>query len=147
MADFRIVGTVDGSEPIQATIPVAAGAVGTIAPGDMVTMANGYAAKVADGGLSAAGHHGMAVSTSTDTVAAAGVVSVVYSANGLIVRGAPTTPGNLAIGIIYDRVTIDVAAGVQTVDENDAGNGIATIMGYDDTTNQETIDVVVTATL
>ncbi len=146
MADFRIVGTVDGSEPIQKTFNVASGAAATIAPGDLVVAANGYAAKCADAGCAAAGIYGMAVSTSTDTVAAAGEVSVVYSANGLIVRGAPTTPGNLAAAIVFDRVTLDVAAGTQKVDENDP-NGILTIVDYDATSGQETIDVVLTATL
>ena len=122
MADFTYRGTLDGSEPQHKSFEVAAGAVGTIVAGDVVEIANGYAALGADGGM-AAGNilTGLATSTSTDTVAADGAVDVMFSPAGLIVEGVVTTPGNLTVAFTYDKVTLDVAAGVQTMDENDAG--------------------------
>ncbi len=146
--DFHVVGTVDGSAPLNREFDVEAGAASTIAAGDLVTVGNaGYVAKAADGAASTVVWYGLALNASTDTAGADGVVTVAYSPSGLIVRGAPTTPGNLAQAIKYTKVTLDVAAGVQTVDENDTSNGILSVYAYDATTGAETIDVVVPYTV
>lgn len=128
MADFTYRGTLDGSEPQHKTFEVVDGTtsglgIGTsITIGDVVEIANGYAALGADGGM-AAGNilTGLATSTSTETTTADGVVDVVFSPAGLIVEGTATTPANLVTAVVYDKVSLDVAAGVQTVDENAAG--------------------------
>lgn len=122
MADFTYRGVLGGGEPEHKTFDVASGAANSISVGDIVVIANGYAAKVADGGC-AAGNilTGLAVSESTDTVAAAGTVDVLFHPSGLIVEGLATTPGNLVAGVVYDKVTVDVSGGVQKIDENDAG--------------------------
>ena len=123
MADFTYRGVVGGGEPEQRRFDVASGAAGSIAAGDIVEIANGYAATSADGGM-AAGNvlSGLALNTSTDTAAADGTVDVLYSTNGLIVEGTATTAGNLLTAVLFDKVSLDVAAGVQTVDENAVGS-------------------------
>lgn len=123
MADFIYKGVLGGSEPEERTFDVVAGGTATIAIGDIVAIANGYAAKVADGGMAAGnGLYGLAISDSDETATAAGTVKVQYSPCGLVVQGTATTPGNLAAGVLFDKVTIDVdGSGNQTVDENDAG--------------------------
>jgi hypothetical protein len=88
--------------------------------------------------------HGLVVKASTETAGAAGTVSVLHSPAGLVLRGTPTTPANLAVAVLFDRVTIDVTGTTQTVDEDDA-NGVATIVGYN--VANGTIDVVVASTM
>ena len=141
MADFTYQGTQDGVEPTQSEFDVASGTTASIAIGDVVVMANGFAAKVADGGCNAIGVYGLAVSASDETAAAAGTVSVVHHPNGLVLRGAPS--GTPAAANVFDPVSMDVdgGTGVQTVDENDTGAGYALIVkSFDNTAG--TIDVV-----
>lgn len=122
MADFTYRGVLGGGEPEHKTFSVASGAANSISVGDIVEIANGYAAKSANGGC-AAGNilTGLAISESTDTVAADGAVDVLFHPSGLIVEGLATTAANLVTGVIFDKVTLDVAGGTQKVDENDAG--------------------------
>ena len=134
MSDFQYVGTLGGVAYETRTIDVVAGTTASISIGDLVTVANGYAAKVANGGCAADGRYGLAMSDSTETTTADGSVQVIFCPSGLLVMGAATTPGNLAQGVLYDRVTLDVTAGVQTVDENDP-NGVLTIFPYDNDTD------------
>lgn len=127
MSDFQYVGTLGGVAYETKNIPVVAGTTSSIAIGQLVTVANGYAALVANGGAASSGRYGLATTISTETSTADGVVEVQFCPTGLLVQGTATTPGNLAIGVIYDRVTIDVSGSVQTVDENDP-NGVLTIL-------------------
>lgn len=146
--DFTLVGPVDGSTAMSTSgtsvkdSAVAAGGSGaSISPGDVVKYANGYWAKVANDEGTAAGLYGMAVTTSTETASVDGLVTVKYHPGGLKVKGRPTTPGNLAQGILGDLVSIDVSAGVQTVDEN--GAGILRLVDYDNSTSgNETVTVI-----
>lgn len=139
---FKCKGTLDGSEPMHRTFDVASGSAQSIDAGELVMIANGYAAVVADGGCATAGAlYGLATSNSTDTVAAAGKVDVQYSPAGLIVEGAVTTGSNLATAILFDKVTLDSSAGVQTIDENDTTNGVLLIWDYD--ADADTAQVVV----
>lgn len=144
MPNFNLIGTVDGSQPIEKEFAVVAGTTSSCLVGDIVVCTNGYAVKSANGGCAGAGIYALVTELSTETVGANGVVKTVFSPNGLILRGVPTTPANLAVALEYDRVTLDVAGTVQTVDEDDA-NGILTILDYNATAG--TIDVVLTATL
>lgn len=142
--DFHIVGTVDGGEATSREFAVVAGAASSIAKGDLVVIDAGnagYVAKGANGASNSVRWLGMAKSDSTDTVGADGVVDVAYHPSGLIVRGVPTTAGNLAQGIFNTLVTLDVTTGVQTVDENDTANGVLSVWDYN--TDDSTIDVVV----
>ncbi len=145
--DFKSLGAHDGTLPRSTSgtsvkdSAVAAGAIGSITAGDICIYLNGYWAKLADGEGNVAGRYGLAKSTSTDTAGADGLVKMDYHPSGLVVRGKPTTAGNLAQGILGDLVTVDVAANVITIDENDP-NGVLLIHDYDDTSGEETIDVV-----
>ena len=122
MADFTYAGTLDGVEATERNFNVASGSAASIDVGDLVLVANGYAAKMTDG-QGTAGNLliGLAQSISTDTASADGAVKVLFSTSGLVVRGLATTAANLTTAVLFDKVTIDVAAGVQKVDENDAG--------------------------
>lgn len=143
--DFRTVGTMDGSQPVTRIFDVEAGSAGSIAVGDLVTAGNaGYVAKGANGAANSVVWIGKAVSDSNETASANGTVEVEFSPAGLIVRGKPTTAGNLAQAIIGTKVTLDVSSGTQTVDENDTTNGILTVLDYDNSVSgEETIDIVV----
>lgn len=145
MADFVTKGTVDGSPTVTQTFAVVAGGVATIAIGDIVVAANGYAAKVADGGAATAGLYGKAITASDETASANGTVVVEYSPAGLIVEGDATTPSNIATAILFDLVTLDVdGSGNQTLDENDAGNGILRVWSFEsDATTTGRIQFVV----
>lgn len=137
MADnFRYGGTVGGVSAETKTFDVVAGTTGSILRGDLVTVDNGYAVLIPNGGGAAAGRYGLALTTSTETGTAAGVVDVMYCPSGLIVKGKATTPGNLATGVLFDKVSVDLSGTVQTVDENDPGAAYAlTILSYDNTTD------------
>jgi hypothetical protein len=140
--DFHGVGTRDGGQAVTQEYSVESGAAASISAGDLVIVGNaGYVATAADGASSDDVWVGMALTDSTDTAAADGVVQVMYAPDGLVVRGIPTTPGNLAATILNTFVTLDVAAGVQTVDENDTTKGVLNVVRYD--TTNGTIDVSV----
>ena len=131
MANFTYAGTVGGVSPESKTFAVASGAAASISIGDLVVIANGYAAKVADGGgVNTSNFYGLATTTSTDTASANGVVNVTFCPSGLIVQGIATTPANLTAAVLYDKVTIDVSGSTQTVDENDTTNGGITIYEF-----------------
>ena len=136
MADFTYQGTVDGSEPVETVFDTS---TGSLAYGDIVEMLNGYAEKVADGGcIVATSWYGLALETENSS----SKVRVLHSPAGLILRGAPTTAGNLATAIKFDNVSLDVSGGVQKVDENDPNAAYAlTIVDYN--TTNSTIDVMV----
>ena len=141
--DFSEIGTEGGDRGVTSGTDaldsaVASGAAASIKAGQLCSYANGFWSVVADGGCNADGQYGLALSTSTDTAADDGLVQVARVKGGALkLRGAPTTSGNLAVGILGDKVTLDVAAGVMTVDENDA-NGVLLITNYD--TTNGTID-------
>lgn len=145
MANFVSLGTLDGSQPIEKEFAVVAGTDSSCLVGDLVVCANGYASKVADDGVQTDGIYALVTELSTETASANGVVKAIFSPVGLVLRGKPTTPSNLATAIVYDRVTVDVSGTTQTIDENDAAGGVITIWDYDSTAG--TIDVVLKATL
>lgn len=130
MANFSFRGVVGNNAPETGVFDVVAGAVATIAVGDIVVLADGYAALVANGGGTTGQRLGLAISTSTDTVAAAGSVQVMFAPSGLVLQGKATTPGNLTTARKFDKVTIDVSGSTITVDEDDTTNGAVTIYQY-----------------
>jgi len=144
--DFTAIGTLNGTEATTRTFRVDASGSGlTISKGDLVILDTtaGYVKKAGDAAASTSRWVGLAVSDSDETGTVDGTVEVLFSTGGLIVRGKPTTVGNLAAAIELTLVTLDVTAGVQTIDENDTSNGVMTILGYDATSGSEYIDVVV----
>ena len=136
MANFQFKGTVGGVSPESIQCDVAAGTTGSILAGDLVNLANGYAVLVANGGGVSTGTKlfGLATSTSTETASVAGKVDVIYCPSGLVVEGFATTPSNLSIANVWDKVTIDLSGTTMTVDENDTSNGailISKLVGTD----------------
>lgn len=129
--DFTVLGSLSGHEVVGVTKDVIAGVVGSIVAGDLVVPDDGNAGYVrlgANGDTSTiALRTYVAVSTSTDTVAADGTVELVWAPN-MVLQGTATTPANLIQAVIDTKVTLDVAAGVQTIDENDTTTGFMRIM-------------------
>lgn len=128
--DFIVKGTLNGETVTSVEKDVKAGAVGSIEIGDMVIPDDGnagYVRKVADGEVSTdATRVYIAITNSTDTATADGVVTLEY-APGMIIEGTATTKANLVQAVIDTKVTVDVAAGVITVDENDTTTGFLRI--------------------
>jgi hypothetical protein len=146
MANFTYQGTADGEAPGEMELNVAvSGTASTIKIGDIVVVANGYASQAGNGGCVTRDMiYGLAVSDSTEAVAAEGTVKFIYSHSGLILRGTPTTPANLAVGILFDNVSLDLSGTTQTVDENDPSAAYCLkIMDYN--TTNGTIDVALAA--
>lgn len=80
-------------------------------------------------------HVGLAVSNSTQTASADGVVYVIDDPEAVFVA-KPTTPSNLATTLIGTKVTMDVTSGVFTLDENDTSNGCFIIKSYNAARNE-----------
>ena len=74
---------------------------------------------------------GVAASTSTDTIAADGTIQVQDDVAVLEFEAKAHTPGNLTQAIKGTKVTIDCAAGVQTIDENQTTAWVAVITDFD----------------
>lgn len=143
--DNRIIGTLDGNQAVVREFDVKSGTTASIAEGDFVTVDNsnpGYVKTAANGASSALEWIGVCVKASDETAGADGTCEVAFSPSGLIVRGTPTTPGNLAQSVKLTLVTLDVTTGTQTIDENDTSSGVLRVLTYDDTSGEETIDVV-----
>lgn len=78
---------------------------------------------------------GIAAGPSDHTASANGTVEVYKPLAGVVYRCNATTPGNLADGVLLDRVALDLTGAVYTVDENEGDNadhGLV-IVGYDAT--------------
>lgn len=145
--DVRIIGPGGHSNVPTFTALVEAAAT-TINPGEPVKRGGtggNFAIPLADGEpeISADLLLGVSASTSDETASADGTVEVYVPLEGLIYQTDATTPGNLANGLLLDRVTFDLAAGVYTVDENEGDNadhGLA-IIGFD--SDEGTVDYII----
>ena len=131
MADFHARGTLGGHQLYGVTKDVKSGAAASIEVGDIVRDDDGnagYVKKAANGDTSTlAPRTYIAVKASTDTVAADGVVELL-TGQEMVLEGLSTTPANLLQAVIDTKVTLDVAAGVQKVDENDTTTGFMRIL-------------------
>lgn len=78
---------------------------------------------------------GMAVSNDTVSASTDGVVYVVDALDAEFV-GKPTTPANLTAAIRNTKVTLDIASGIQTLDEDDTTNGVFLIRDFDTNRNE-----------
>lgn len=121
--NFTYAGTLGtaGVGPETKTFDVAAGALNSISVGDAVVVTAGFAAKVANTGMTTAGKYGLAITTSTDTVGAAGTVDVMFTPVGLIVNGVAS--GIATQSQLFTPFRLAVSAGVQTVDLTTPGVG------------------------
>lgn len=126
--NFTYAGTLGtaGVGPETKTFVVNSGTTSSIAIGDVVVVTAGYAAKVANGGMAAAGKYGLAVSGSNETSSAVGSVDIQFTPVGLVVKGIYSTTGSQAQ--LFTGFKIAVSTGVQTVDLANAG--VATLWTY-----------------
>ena len=132
--NFQYHGTLGGVSPAAETFKVDSGTTSSIKLGDLFVVTAGYAVALADGGMASAGKYALATSDSTETSSAAGVVDGQYCPSGLQVIGKATTPGNLTQALMFTDVSVDVSAGVITIDEN-SGSGVLTMHSFDNTTD------------
>ena len=107
-------------------------AAGTqILPGEPVKKAGNFVASLANGDCVVDGTGtndifvGVAASTSTETATDDGFVEVVPHNDSLEYEMAVTTPANMDTqaeldALLFNRVTVDLAGGIYTLDENDA---------------------------
>lgn len=132
------------AEGIRTSLPAFTQAAGTdILVGEPVKQDGNYVVPLADGEPIIATDIvvGIAASDSNHTASDDGMMQVYQPGFGLVWQCRATTPGNVdtmaeLIGIMYDRVTFDLANGIYTVDENEgdgATHGIR-IVGADITT-------------
>ena len=102
-----------------------------ILPGEPVKKNGHYVVPLANGDCFVAGDGttdifvGVAASSSTQTASADGYVEVTVHNDSLEYEMAVTTPANMDTqaeldALLNNRVTVDLAAGVYTLDENDA---------------------------
>lgn len=110
----------------------------TIAPGEWVVTDGSHAGFVlgaSDGADTDVVHVGLAVSTSTNTAAAAGTVYVVDNVDALFV-GKPKAGSTWADSLRNTLCVLDVTAGVYTIDINVASKGAFLIEDYDATRDE-----------
>lgn len=87
---------------------------------------------------------GVAKAASTDTASAAGTVDVYMIDERTVLRAEATTGSNLADGILFDSVTMDVTGAVQTIDEDEGDDPNVhgcMILAYD--AANDTVDFVI----
>lgn len=139
--DFAVVDST-GTTPSSRKYKVKAGSAASIKAGEWVVQNTGgdveYVTLAANGASNSSVWVGVAASNSTDTASADGEVEVFDNIN-YVFRGRPTTPANLATALLLTQVTLDVASGVMTIDEDDTTNGTLQIVGFD--ADADTIDV------
>jgi hypothetical protein len=155
--DFRYKGSIypniTATEEVK---DVKSGTAASIASGDMVRVDDGnpgYVKLGANGDTSTLTPRAfLAISASDETAGADGTVKVI-SCPGMVLEGTATTAANLLQAVIDTRVTLDVAGGVQTIDENDTTTGFMRILrpaggaANFDTTNGRGVEVVVNEAL
>lgn len=119
--NFTYAGTIGGSgvTPEVKTFSVASGTTSSILIGDIVVVTAGFAAKVANAGMAAAGKYGLAVSGSNETSTVAGTVDVQFTPVGLFVNG--TFNGSVVQANLFTGFKIAVSGATQTVDLGNAG--------------------------
>lgn len=94
-----------------------------------------YVKLAANGASTSDVHVGVAVSNSTHTASADGIVYVVDAIDALFV-GAATTVANLVDAVRNTLVTLDVTSGVFTIDENDTSSGCFLIVDFNSAKNE-----------
>lgn len=135
------------SNSFPVTVPVKAGALASINPGNLVVRDptnTGYW-KVVGNGATAGDINcaGVAKSISTDTVGADGVVDLEVAGNMMCSIPA-LTPGSLAATGVGYKAVIGFSGGNTTYNQSTATNGFMTLVSYDDTTNGNCVVVFAT---
>lgn len=144
--DFWVVDTGNGSSPLSKKYATKAGGT-AIKAGEWVIKGTGgdveYVTIAANGDANTAVWVGVAAGASTETASVDGTVEV-FDSTDYTFRGKPTTAANLATALLLTQVTLDVASGAMTIDEDDTTNGTFLIVGLDpggSTSTGATIDV------
>lgn len=147
MADITIVST-GGKE----SLPVRrfnTEANTLLVEGDLVKIGgtgNNFVVKVATGDPEVGTDRivGVVKQASTDTASAAGTVDVYMIDNRTVLRAKATTGSNLADGILFDSVALDVNSGTITIDEDEGDDPDVhgcVILAYD--ADADTVDFVI----
>ena len=147
MADVTIVST-GGKEALPVRVFKTEAAT-SIEEGDLVKIGgtgNNFAVKIATGDPEVGTDRilGVAKADSSDTASAAGEVKVYMIDNRTVLRANATTGSNLADGLLLDSVTMDVTAGVITIDEDEGDDPDVhgcVILDYD--ADEDTVDFVI----
>lgn len=130
--DFRVVNENSVAKPNRYQTKAGNTAINA---GEMVIQGTSgdveYVTGIANGASDSAVWVGVASTNDTVTASADGEVYVWDDIPSMVIRGKATTPSNLASTSILTKVTFDVTASVQTLDENDTSNGVAQILDYD----------------
>lgn len=118
-------------------LPVYAGGVGTIVPGDIVIKDGshaGYFCVAPDACADTSKVMGIAVSTSTDTAAANGTVDI-QADKVMVVEIYAKTPASLTVAMVGEAYILDNDGTNMTLDQATSTNGILRIIKYDNVTN------------
>jgi len=156
--DFRFLGSkIPNTAPVGVVKDVILGTAASISVGQLFRLDNGdagYAMLCANGDTDTLTLNRVYLCTkaSDETAAADGTVEGIW-APSMRLLGTVTTPANLLQALIDTRVTLDVAGGVQKIDENDTTNGFMRIArpltgaaGFDATNGYDT-EVIVNETV
>ena len=119
-------------------LPVKAGTANSITPGMLVIKDGsnpGYWKAAATGAtISLAVQSGVAISTSTDTAAADGTVTII-TAPVIYAKMYALTPANLTTAMFGVKYCLSVSSGAYTVDQGTPTNGFINIVNFDNTTS------------
>ncbi len=130
-----------GGQPVatfQTTLPVKAGAVSSILPGYPVIVDGsnaGYCKAAPDNMTTSDVFLGIANSTSTDTVAVDGTVTI-EAAPVMVVAIKAKTPGSLTAAMkLTNKYTIDLTSSNYTLDQGTTTNGVLKLITFDNITD------------
>lgn len=137
---IQVVNSLQGAAiaTFPITLPVKAGAVGSILPGYpvIVDASNaGYCKAAVDNMSTSDVFLGIANSVSTDTVGVDGTVTL-EAAPVMIVKIKAKTPASLtAAMVLTGKYTIDLTGGNYTLDQGTTTNGVLKLISFDNTTS------------
>jgi len=135
-----VLGSLDGvanTPNFRTTLAVKAGAISTIKRGYLVIKDGGnagYAKAAADACDTDQIILGVALSDSTDTVAADGTVEII-AAPVMYVKLKATIPANLVATMKYSVFILDVTAGSYTLDQATSTKGLFRLISFDNVTD------------
>lgn len=105
-----------------------------IVAGELVIQGSGgdsrYVVLPSNGASNSSNWVGLAVSNDTANASTGGIVYVVDALDATFI-GKATTFSNVSASVMNTKVTLDVANGVQTLDEDDTTNGVFLMTNFD----------------
>ena len=125
------------ANPFPVTLPVFAGAVGSILPGYLVIVDGshaGYCKAAADACDTDSTILGVANSTSTDTVAADGTVTIDAAPVMMLEAYVKTAASLTTAMVLTNKYILDVTSGSYTVDQGTTSKGLFKIVQILDST-------------